>query len=294
MVRMRCFLLWLLSSTLRARSSLQVKVAARCQLSPYRFTLHRSPAQAAELCQVVEFPVFEGQDAVADIFISYADPDRERVAELVAILQDRGWTVWWDRDIPAGQDFDTVIEAQLSAARCVLVVWSHASIASKYVKGEAREALESGKLIPVYLEAVKAPMDLRSTQGIYVGDETDEPSAAAVERLLTTIGARLEAATTEPDRGPTLSGRDDSARRLGEHRRRFMGRRGNKRLVSGAFAALLIMGVVTLFYRFPPAFKIKALEDPIEINLNVKVDAEVRVKVEQDLAALIEGKPELF
>ncbi len=49
---------------------------------------------------------------MSDIFISYARPDRP-MAELIArALEAQGWSVWWDRVIPAGKTFDEVIRAR--------------------------------------------------------------------------------------------------------------------------------------------------------------------------------------
>ena len=39
---------------------------------------------------------------MADIFLSYASQDRERVLPLVELLQDDGYSIWWDRNIPPG------------------------------------------------------------------------------------------------------------------------------------------------------------------------------------------------
>jgi hypothetical protein len=58
---------------------------------------------------------------VADIFVSYASEDRERVAPIAAFLESQGWTVWWDRRLDAGTSFDREIERELDAASCVLV-----------------------------------------------------------------------------------------------------------------------------------------------------------------------------
>ena len=43
-----------------------------------------------------------------------------------------------------------------------------------------------------------------------------------------------------------------------------------------------------------PTVKLAAPDEPIEINLNVKIDQEVRVKVDRDLESLIEDDPDLF
>ena len=43
---------------------------------------------------------------MADVFISYARADKARVAPLVAAIEARGWSVWWDPEITPGQEFD--------------------------------------------------------------------------------------------------------------------------------------------------------------------------------------------
>lgn len=51
---------------------------------------------------------------MSDVFLSYAAEDRERVERLAWALAELGWSVWWDRDIPAGKTFDAVIEEALT------------------------------------------------------------------------------------------------------------------------------------------------------------------------------------
>ncbi|HZN45149.1 MAG TPA: toll/interleukin-1 receptor domain-containing protein, partial [Nitrospiraceae bacterium] len=52
-------------------------------------------------------------------------------------LESRGWSVWWDREIPIGENFDRVIEQELNAARCAVVLWSKESVRSRWVRAEA-------------------------------------------------------------------------------------------------------------------------------------------------------------
>jgi adenylate cyclase len=46
---------------------------------------------------------------MADIFISYASEDREAAARLAGALEDRGWSLWWDPEIPPGESWDDMI-----------------------------------------------------------------------------------------------------------------------------------------------------------------------------------------
>ena len=80
---------------------------------------------------------------MTDVFISYATSDRERAREIANLLSARGWSVWWDRKIKAGQTFDEVIERELESAKSIVVLWSEASVASEWVKNEAAFAAPS-------------------------------------------------------------------------------------------------------------------------------------------------------
>src|SRR5262245_26006322 len=95
---------------------------------------------------------------MADIFISYARKDRARVRPLADALSAQGWSVWWDRQIPAGRTFDQVIAEALGSARCVVVVWSKESVASNWVREEAEEGRRREILIPVLFDNARPPL----------------------------------------------------------------------------------------------------------------------------------------
>jgi hypothetical protein len=107
---------------------------------------------------------------MADIFISYASEDRNKAAELAKALSSRGWSIWWDREIPLGKSFDEVIENALGEAKCVIVLWSALSVASEWVRNEASEAKRRGILVPVFLESVDAPLAFRLLNGADLHD----------------------------------------------------------------------------------------------------------------------------
>lgn len=93
-----------------------------------------------------------------DIFVGYAHKDKPMIKQLVKALKDSGWTVWWDPNVRAGKYWDPEIQKALEESRCVIVVWSEASILSKYVlEKEAAIGKQRGVLVPVLLNTVTIP-----------------------------------------------------------------------------------------------------------------------------------------
>jgi TIR domain len=95
---------------------------------------------------------------MADVFISYAHRNAERVAPIADRLSHDGYSLWWDPHMRAGDDFGPRIEKELHAARCVVVAWSKVARDSLWVRAEATEALEAGKLVQVVLDRAKPPI----------------------------------------------------------------------------------------------------------------------------------------
>ena len=52
--------------------------------------------------------------------------------------------------------------------------------------------------------------------------------------------------------------------------------------------------VVPVLWACSPSVKIEAPDKPIEINLNVKIDQEIRVRLDKEVEDLIEENPDLF
>jgi adenylate cyclase len=125
---------------------------------------------------------------MADIFVSYSRTDKARVAPLVAALEADGWSVWWDPEIPPGQEFDSLIAAELEAANAVLVVWTPASVSSRWVRGEARDAADRGILVPVRFDDVKLPIDVRAIHTTDLDAWQENPQGPAFQELLRALG----------------------------------------------------------------------------------------------------------
>jgi hypothetical protein len=119
---------------------------------------------------------------VSDIFVSYHNKDEERVLPLISLLEER-WSVWWDREIPAGKSFPDVIEKVLYTVKCVVVVWSEKSVESDWVRTEAAVGAERKILVPVLIDEVKIPFEFKRIQAIRLINWPDERDEAAIIRL---------------------------------------------------------------------------------------------------------------
>ena len=64
----------------------------------------------------------------------------------------------------------------------------------------------------------------------------------------------------------------------------------NQQIQAGAVAALMTLGLTAC----NPTVKVEAPDKPIVINLNVKIEQEVRVKVDKDVENLVNSNPNLF
>jgi hypothetical protein len=126
---------------------------------------------------------------MSDIFISYARQDRPRAEAIAKALEDHGWSVWWDGIIPAGKTFRQVIQEQLDEARCVIVLWSAASVTSDWVIGEAAEGKERRVLVPVLIEEVRPPMEFRQIHAADLTDWSGESTAPSFKKLCSGIQA---------------------------------------------------------------------------------------------------------
>jgi hypothetical protein len=81
---------------------------------------------------------------VSEIF---ARPDQVLAQSLAEDLKGRGFKVWWDTELLGSDDFYEVIYTALSNAKAAIVIWSKDSSRSKFVRDEARFALQKEKLI---------------------------------------------------------------------------------------------------------------------------------------------------
>ncbi len=60
----------------------------------------------------------------------------------------------------------------------------------------------------------------------------------------------------------------------------------------GRAAALALMTALTVACQ--PTVRLQAPEEPMTINMNIKIEQEVRVKVERDVEELFEEREDIF
>ena len=167
---------------------------------------------------------------MTDIFLSYAEHDRDKARRLAEALGAAGWDVWWDRRIPAGKTWREVLDAQLKSMRCMVVLWSRRSVASDWVCEEAAEGRKLQKLVPVLIEAVQPPVGFRELQAADLAGWDGSSRFAPLQELLLDIERLLgkpHAAGGGPI--PPISAGKASTKR---------------RWMTGALAAVLTIGVL--------------------------------------------------
>jgi hypothetical protein len=129
---------------------------------------------------------------MADIFISYAREDRPRAESLAKALEEQGWSVFWDRTIPAGKSWRQVIGEALKNAGSIVVAWSKTSVISTWVQEEADWGYKRGILIPIFIDDVEPPLGFGSVQAIDLTSwESSTQSSQQFEKLISDLSAIL-------------------------------------------------------------------------------------------------------
>ena len=78
---------------------------------------------------------------MAEVFVSYSNKDRALAEMLARDIEAAGWSVWWDPEIRAGENYRDVILRELDAAKAVIVIWTKHSVKSEWVISEAARAM---------------------------------------------------------------------------------------------------------------------------------------------------------
>jgi hypothetical protein len=120
-----------------------------------------------------------------DVFLSYAREDEKAAKSIAELLTRVGWSVFWDRSIPLGQEWRTFIDDAIESARCVVVLWSEHSVVSRWVVDEAEEGIRRGILVPVLIRQARVPRGFRQYQ---YADLTDGDLSLSSPRMQALVG----------------------------------------------------------------------------------------------------------
>ena len=182
---------------------------------------------------------------MSDIFLSYDSSDRAVAHVFADAFEARGWSVWWDREIPLGKRFDEVIEHELTSAACVIVLWSRESVRSRWVRTEASAAAARECLVPVAIEETAVPLEFRHIQSAMLPGWSGDPSHPEFLRLIEAVEALLRGASAHrsplPPPAPIPAPRPPRAR----------GHRGYAKLAAAAAAVLILLIVVATRWTRP-------------------------------------------
>ncbi|MGD2100192.1 MAG: SUMF1/EgtB/PvdO family nonheme iron enzyme [Desulfobacterales bacterium] len=138
---------------------------------------------------------------MSDIFISYKREEQTVAKKLAEAFQKKGWSVWWDPKVRAGERFDDVIDKALKKSKCVVVLWSKLSVESQNVKDEAAYALNRQKLVPIKIEEVDLPYRFeRINTGLLI-DWDGTATSAEFKKLVDDIAKIIGAPPAEIEEG---------------------------------------------------------------------------------------------
>jgi len=200
---------------------------------------------------------------MSHVFISYSRIDRDRAKRVADALRERGYAVWWDDDIAAGETFDAAIEQALADAACVIVLWSATSVKSDWVKTEAAEATRRRILVPVLLDEVAIPLEFRRLQTANLTQWSGRADGAGFDKVLRAIELTMRKdpgsqpassaaiGAESPRDAAALTGTADVRRSsratsgsVGENSQQPTSRTGRRNIPALAFASIALILVI--------------------------------------------------
>ena len=146
---------------------------------------------------------------MSDVFISYARPDEAQAKRVAEALQQLGYRVWRDDELPAHRAYAEVIEERLRNAKAVVALWSAEAARSQWVRAEADAARGAGTLVQASLDGSMPPLPFNQIQCADLKSWNGRAESPGWQKLVASIAELAEQQGTRTTAG-TMHGHDRS------------------------------------------------------------------------------------
>ena len=123
------------------------------------------------------------------IFFSYARDDQARALPIIRLIEQAGFSVWWDGLLEGGERFSRTTENALDRAKAVVVLWSKTSTQSHWVHDEATRGRDRRVLVPLSLDGSSPPLGFGQFQVIDLSKSKMNANDVGIARMVRAIAA---------------------------------------------------------------------------------------------------------
>jgi hypothetical protein len=153
---------------------------------------------------------------MSDVFISYSNENRDIAKILAETLQEENWSVFWDKQIPSGAQWDDRVKFELGTAKCIIVLWSSVSRKSLWVKGEAAEAYDQGTYLPFSIDGSPPPslFDRKQFASLKAWVDRGNDADAEIATLKSAVRGKVAPLPMYGNLEPAIDGKPVEAKHL--------------------------------------------------------------------------------
>jgi hypothetical protein len=129
---------------------------------------------------------------MADVFVSYAQPDREAAFRIAEQLENQGVSCWIaPRDVPPGAEYGEAIIAGIEGAKALVLVFSEAANESQFVRREVERAVS--KTRPIFPVRVREAEPSGALEFFIASAQWVDAFRTPLEQSLTPIASAVRA-----------------------------------------------------------------------------------------------------
>lgn len=153
---------------------------------------------------------------MSDIFISYSHKNRDIAKMLANTLKEENWSVFWDKEIPSGSEWNDKVKSELEIAKCVIVLWSSTSQKSLWVNGEAAEAYARDTYLPFSIDGSQPPslFDRKQSPPLKAWVDRDDAADEEIAALKSAVREKVDPLPMHGNLEPVTDGKPVEAKHL--------------------------------------------------------------------------------